>query len=87
MQCWPNDKVAWHCGNKKGNESSIGIEVIPANIDGEFSELSIKTLRELYNHLGLKSIYRHFDWNGKQCPAYYTDKTKWTELCNKIQSC
>ena len=86
MQCWPTDKVAWHCGSKKGNESSIGIEVIPANKEGEFSEASIKTLRELIAHLGINIIYRHFDWSGKDCPAYYTDNARWNSMLQMLRT-
>jgi len=85
LQCWENDKVAWHTGTKQGNHSSIGIEVIPKNKEGEFSDKSIETLKELIATLPKLPIVRHYDWSGKKCPAYYVDNTRWQALLDKIQ--
>ena len=81
VQCWPFDKVAWHAGNSRGNRSSIGIEVVPMNIEGEFSEASIATLREALDSLfpGMP-IKRHHDWSGKDCPRFYCDNERWASL-------
>lgn len=85
MQCWPIDKIAWHAGCRAGNITSIGIEVIPKNIEGEFSEKSIKTLKELLKTLPKIPLVRHYDWTGKKCPAYYCDNDKWQELIEKLR--
>jgi len=85
MQCWETDKVAWHAGCKAGNYSSIGIEVIPCNKEGEFSEKSIATLKELLNSLPRMTIVRHHDWTGKDCPRYYCDNDRWRELLKKLE--
>lgn len=85
IQCWPDTKVAWHCGNKKGNESSIGIEIVPMNASGEFSEQSINTLRELIAlRFSTLPILRHYDWSGKNCPAYYCDDKNWSTLLKSL---
>ena len=84
MQCWPLDKVAWHAGCKAGNTTSIGIEVIPCNSAGRFSEKTIATLKELLDSLPRMPIVRHYDWTGKQCPAYYVNSTEWEELLKKL---
>lgn len=85
LQCWPLDTVAWHAGCRAGNYSSIGIEVIPKNEAGEFSDESIATLKELIATLPPKlPIVRHYDWTGKDCPKYYCDVNKWQELLAKI---
>lgn len=84
MQCWPENKVAWHAGCMTGNRNSIGIEVIPCNKEGEFSEKSIQTLKELIHTFPKMPIIRHYDWTGKDCPKYYTNTDKWTELLSKI---
>lgn len=89
LQCWPLDRVAWHAGCRPGNYQTIGIEVIPKNTAGEFSEKSIKTLKELLafinEQLGIKApIVRHFDWTGKHCPEYYCDTNKWKQLLKEI---
>ena len=81
MQCWPLDKVAWHCGNSKGNRSSIGIEVVPFDEEGQFGITSIYTLKLLLDDFfpGLP-LFRHYDWSGKDCPRYYTADGKWESL-------
>lgn len=84
LQCWPLSKVAWHAGCKAGNDTSIGIEVIPENKEGKFSEQSIATLKELLETLPKLPIVRHYDWTGKACPAYYTQKDRWVSLLDKI---
>jgi N-acetylmuramoyl-L-alanine amidase CwlA len=72
MQCIPTGEVAWHCGGK-GNYTSFGIEVIPANKEGKFSDLSIDTLIYCISTLPAHSILlRHYDWTKKDCPLYYT---------------
>lgn len=84
LQCWPLDKVAWHAGCKAGNHTSIGIEVIPCNMQGRFSERTIRTLKELLGTLPRLPIVRHYDWTGKDCPSYYTDNAEWKALLEKL---
>lgn len=84
MQCWPLDKIAWHAGCGAGNKSSIGIEVIPCNIQGRFSEKTISTLKELINTLPRLPLIRHYDWTGKDCPKFYVDSNEWHELLVKL---
>jgi N-acetylmuramoyl-L-alanine amidase CwlA len=71
MQCIPLSEVAWHCGSK-GNYSSIGIEVIPSNTEGRFSDQSIDTLIYCISTLPKVKLLRHYDWTQKNCPLYYT---------------
>lgn len=70
-QCIPDDEVAWHCGSA-GNYTSIGIEVIPATAEGQFSDASIESLVTLLTLLKKVPLVRHYDWTGKDCPLYYT---------------
>ena len=84
MQCWPDDKVAWHAGCRAGNTTSIGIEVIPQDTDGRFSKQSIKTLKALLNKLSKKTVVRHFDWTGKECPKFYCNSNEWKALLKKL---
>jgi len=77
LQCIPLNEIAWHSGDDR-NYNSIGIEVIPMNMDGEFSKTTIDTLRVLIQyirdrtHLQLK-LERHYDGiQKKDCPLFYT---------------
>jgi N-acetylmuramoyl-L-alanine amidase len=85
----PVTEVAYHCGNSTGNRSSIGIEVIPADETGVFSEASVETLKELIQRWPGVPLRRHFDWSGKDCPKYYTPLAEngtanWMELLVKL---
>lgn len=85
MECWPLNKIAYHAGHSIGNDYSIGIEIIPENKVGRFSEQSLKTLKEYIDtYLPNKPIVRHYDWSGKLCPAYYCVSEHWTELKEKL---
>jgi N-acetyl-anhydromuramyl-L-alanine amidase AmpD len=80
LACIPSNEVAWHAGNQKGNYYSIGIENIPKNVAGEFSEETINTLKELCADLKKKyptitDVVRHYDWTKKDCPRFYTPVT------------
>jgi N-acetylmuramoyl-L-alanine amidase len=90
MQTIPDEEVAWHCGSR-GNYSSIGIEVIPMDKNGQFSAASIATLRELVwaKEWQNKIFMRHYDWTKKDCPKYYTPlidggDDHWKELINEL---
>lgn len=84
LQCWENDKVAWHAGCKSGNYSSIGIEVCPDDHAGKFSDKTIQTLKELLETLPRLPIVRHYDWTKKDCPRYYCDNEKWEQLLKEL---
>jgi N-acetylmuramoyl-L-alanine amidase CwlA len=89
MQCIPIYEVAWHCGCK-GNYTSIGIEVIPINKEGKFSDRSIETLIYCISLLPKVQLLRHYDWTKKDCPLYYTPFSKdgddhWRELVAAIE--
>ena len=88
LQCIPEQEVAWHCGSK-GNYSSIGIEVIPMSIEGEYSADSIDTIIQLLKHLPRVQLLRHYDWTQKDCPKFYTPLVKdgqkrWDELLEEL---
>jgi hypothetical protein len=80
LQCVPLDEIALHSGDARNNDS-IGIEIIPMNNAGEFSETTIKTLKELIAYIREKTgislpIERHYDGvQKKDCPRFYTPVT------------
>lgn len=84
LQCWELDQIAWHAGCVAGNTTSIGIEVIPENTEGKFSDKSIATLKEYLATIPDLPLVRHFDWTGKDCPKYYCDSAKWKELLKQL---
>lgn len=80
LQCMPISKCCYHTGNLVGNRTSLGIEVIPQTKEGEFSIFTMNTLRELLAILPPLPLLRHYDWSGKNCPAFYTDEERWERL-------
>jgi len=80
IQCVPLGEVAWHSGDAR-NYSSIGIEVIPKNAEGEFGSWTIDTLTKLVRHIRQETelnlpVERHFDGaQRKDCPRFYTPVT------------
>jgi hypothetical protein len=77
LQCLPLGEVGWHSGDSR-NYGSIGIEVIPMNKEGEFSKVTVETLRELVRHIRKETglalpLERHYDGlQKKDCPRFYT---------------
>jgi hypothetical protein len=87
----PTDEVAYHCGIMRGNKNSIGIEVIPRTVAGDFSDKSIDTLKCLLATLPDVPIKRHYDWNNKDCPRYYTPVVfggpdRWRDLMKELKN-
>jgi len=94
LQTLPLNEVGWHAGDER-NYYSIGIEVIPENEAGKFSDKTINTLKELIRQI--REIYpktkltRHYDGvQKKDCPRYYTplaaDLKKGDERWAKLQN-
>jgi len=77
LQCLPLNEIGWHSGDAR-NKDSIGIEVIPMNKAGEFSETTKKTLKELVAFIRAQTqrklkLERHYDGvQMKDCPRFYT---------------
>lgn len=67
IQLLPISEVGWHCGNREGNYSSIGIEICER--DGA-EENAIRFIVALCKQLGMTETYlrTHKSWSGKECP-------------------
>ena len=80
LQCLPLEEKGRHSGDIR-NDFSIGIEVIPMNAAGEFSQISLLTLKELVQYIRNETklnleLERHFDGvQRKDCPRFYTPVT------------
>lgn len=89
LQAIPITEVAYHCGKPEGNLTSIGIEVVPCNIAGEFNKVTIATLKELFVLLPDVPLMRHYDWTKKDCPRFYTPHVeggdiRWAQLVKEL---
>lgn len=80
--------TAWAVGDWAMNCRSVSIEVVSAGEN--FSNTEIKKAAWLVQKLQAKygipdsRVIRHYDVNGKRCPAPYIDATKWKNLRNKL---
>lgn len=75
------------------NSNSLNIELCDTVKDGKYNvtqktiDLALELTKELKVKYGIPEshIIRHFDVTGKECPAYWVDKTKWEkEFHSKI---
>jgi hypothetical protein len=89
IQCLPLDEVGFHSGDTR-NFHCIGIEVIPMNTTGEFSKLTMNTLRLVIQHIRNEigkdlMLERHHDGEQKKdCPRYYTPVTSFLESGGRV---
>ena len=85
--------IAWSVGTpaqgvKYNNANTISIELC-AIAKKEPTQAQIKACNELIKfikkrHKNCKQVIRHYDVNGKLCPALYVDAEKWKELKKEI---
>lgn len=86
----PPNEVAYHCGHKYGNHSSIGIEMCESG-DREKVILNTllltKQLMKEYN-IPLNKVVRHYDWTGKNCPRIlnYNNWEGWNDFIIRLDN-
>lgn len=93
-----NDALAlWHAGGNYGdpskyyaygNSNSIGIEMC-INADGNYDgamRMDTKLVANLLYKYGLniQNVKRHYDFSGKQCPAYMIETNRWAEFLKYV---
>ena len=76
----PLDEVAWHAGNKVGNESSIGIEICESGNRQKTLENAAKLVAYLLKQRGwgTDKLRRHYDWSRKNCPRIFNNNGNWS---------
>ncbi|MDR1253342.1 MAG: N-acetylmuramoyl-L-alanine amidase [Treponema sp.] len=103
LQCLLENEVGYHVGAQKyteralqelssyPNNCTLGIELCHTNWEGEFTEATLESAKELirelcerYN-LGRRNVYRHFDITGKDCPKYFVaHEDQWIQYLNFV---
>ena len=73
VEAIPLDEMAYHTGDKKGNNLSIGIEICESgNREKTLKNAAILVADILYKRgWGVDRLKRHFDWSGKNCPRIF----------------
>jgi len=73
IQSIPIEKEAWHCGNSRGNQATLSIEIC-VNSDGDIVAATSKAAElcaYLLRDAGLPvegHVFQHHDWSRKNCP-------------------
>lgn len=87
------DVQCWHCGDKKGNTQSIGIE-LSVNEDGDYIKTIenavklVKYLMEKYS-IPITNVVQHNYWSGKDCPKQIREGKEgitWNKFINMIKN-
>ena len=74
----PVHAITSHCSSAVGNRTSIGIEIIPENPEGKFSDKSIQTVKELLSLFPPK----HIITTGRAKTPRYSRKYGKIKTCN-----
>lgn len=90
--CWQNlreDEEGWHAADAKGNQTSLGIEIImdgsgkKADVEAEERGALLAAILLDRHGLGIDKLVTHQYWNGKNCPAYILPH--WSEFKAKVE--
>lgn len=79
LQIMEDNWYGWHASTTYYNSQSIGIEMC-VNSDGDFKKTYYNTvylvaLKLKQYKLTVDKVVRHYDSNGKMCPAYFVNDT------------
>jgi len=72
------------------NFNSVSIELAASTVKEPYSEKQAQAVKKLVKYIqkycpNAKTIIRHFDVTGKQCPAGLIDEKKWHKFKSKIK--
>jgi N-acetylmuramoyl-L-alanine amidase len=70
IEAIPLNEIAYHAGNKKGNNTSISIEMCESGNRAKVIQNTVELVAKmLYERgWGADKLKRHYDWSGKICP-------------------
>lgn len=78
IEAIPLNEIAYHAGNREGNNTSIGIEICESGDRAKTIQNTIELVAKLLHERkwGIDKLKRHFDWSGKICPGILS-KNNW----------
>ena len=89
IEAIPLTELAYHAGNRNGNNKSIGIEICESGNRQKTLENAVKLVAKMLHerNWGVNKLRRHFDWSGKNCPRIlnYNNWAGWTKFKNDVQ--
>lgn len=70
IEAIPLNEIAYHAGDRTGNNTSIGIEMCESGNRNKVLDNTVKLVAKmLYDRKwGIDRLKRHYDWSGKNCP-------------------
>ena len=70
IEAIPLNEIAYHSGNKNGNNTSIGIEICESGNREKTFDNAVKLVAKMLHerNWGIDKLRRHYDWSGKNCP-------------------
>src|SRR5690606_3647362 len=70
IEAIPLDEIAYHAGNRNGNNKSIGIEICESGNRQKTLENTVKLVAKMLHdrNWNVDKLMRHYDWSGKNCP-------------------
>ncbi len=89
IEAIPLDEIAYHAGNRNGNNKSIGIEICESGNREKTLENTVKLVAKmLYERgWGVDKLKRHYDWSGKNCPRIlnYNNWQGWDKFVSDVK--
>lgn len=84
IEAIPLDEIAYHAGDKIGNNLSIGIEICESGNREKTLKNAVILVADILYRKGwdMDRLRRHFDWSGKNCPRIfnYNNWEGWTKF-------
>ena len=70
IEAIPLTELAYHAGNRNGNNKSIGIEMCESGNRNKVLDNTVKLVAKMLHERkwGIDRLKRHYDWSGKNCP-------------------
>lgn len=76
-------RATWHAGNRRGNGTTIGIEMHPRMSAQDWDTL-VQLCADIEERHGSLKYYRHMDWKATACPGAY--RTQIARLVNDVNA-
>lgn len=90
-QSLPINEIGWHAASKKGNGTTIGLEICmnsDLDVAAAYRRAALLTaVLAFQNKIKVpKQIFQHHDWSGKNCPRILRAKPNgWKDFLDQIK--
>ena len=83
----PLDERALHAGDKKGNDTSLSLEICESGNREKTLRNAVEVTAQLLRECGwgVDKLRQHHDWSGKNCPRILRDTGKWGWFVEEVR--